>query len=105
MIEVIIAFINQYIELPYLVLFVFLTYGLKDLFVSLVRGIIGMQVPIKYVVFYIATALALPYWYIADMVESPTNPMKLLVTYAVGTSLYDMILDGLISRIGTWIKG
>lgn len=101
-----ITIINQWIEWPYLLVFVFFTYGLKELFVSLVRGVTGMQVPVKYVVFYIATALAWPYWYVVTtMIGESVNPLKLLITYAVGTSLYDMVLDGLVNRIGKWIKG
>lgn len=82
------AFVEHYIHLPYLVVFVLLTYALRDLVCALLSGLFRRNVPTKYAVFIFATFVAIPFWFYTD-------PIRLLVTYAVGTSFYELIIQSL----------
>lgn len=97
MIEQLYPFLEQYIHLPYLVVFVLLTYGLKDVATLVTRNLTGVNVPTKYAVFIFATLLAAPFWFYVD-------PLRLLVTYAVGTSFYDLIIEATVDGIKNWIN-
>lgn len=95
--------VEQYIHLPYLVLFVLFTYSLKDLVVSIVSGLVSLftktpkLLPAKYAVFVFATILAVPFWFYTD-------PIRLFITYAVGTSFYELIIEALEGVIKKWLK-
>jgi hypothetical protein len=88
------TYINQYISFGYLVVFIFLSYGLRD-FVGQFVGLFSVQRNVKkYSVFAIATILA-PVWYYFF----GEDPLKLFVTFAVGTSLYELIIKAIVNKL------
>ncbi len=89
----IISTIGKYISFGYLIVFIFMSYGLRDFFDKIV-GIFSEDKKVrKYSVFVIATFLA-PIWYF----YFGEDLLKLFVTYAVGTSLYELIIRAVITK-------
>lgn len=87
------TYINQYISFSYLVVFIFLSYGLRDFFGNVIGLFTVNRKVRKYSVFIIATLLA-PLWFYFFK----EDPLKLFVTYAVGTSLYELIIRAVINK-------
>jgi hypothetical protein len=91
--------VANYISPVYLVCFVLLAYGTREPFGAIVlQAFPQAQKPKTWGVFLFATILAIPFYFIE-------NPIKLLVTYCVGTSFYDLIIDQVINRVTILIKG
>ena len=88
--------ISTNISFGYLITFIFLSYGLRDVTAQIMASFIPADIKKlrSYAVFLIATALA-PAWYFLF----GDNPMKLLITYSVGTSLYELIIQAIIRQL------
>jgi hypothetical protein len=78
--EIIFNQIATYIEIPYLLIFMFLSYLTKDL----VEKIITWEWRTVYTVLFIATIVAIPY----SLLEE-TTWIRMVITYAVGASLHE----------------
>ena len=95
-----IAHLPDYLSISYLLAFVMLSYGLR----GLVSEVIASFLPSKwlknvkpkqlrvYAVFIIALCLA-PVW----LYLFYEDPKKLIITYAVGTSLYELIIQRILN--------
>jgi len=90
----IMASIMAYLSLPYLVCFIFLAYGLRNITALVVAALTGSKKAMTWGVFIMATILGFV-WHFA-FGEDLT---KLFVTYAVGTSLYELIIQAVINKI------
>lgn len=85
---------SEYISFGYLIVFIFMSYGLRDFFDKIVGLFSENKKVRRYSVFVIATLLA-PIWYF----YFGEDPLKLFVTYAVGTSLYELIIQAVINKL------
>lgn len=92
MIDQMYELVGKYIYLPYLVSFISLTYGLKEPCTYILSKLFKRKVKVKYSVFLFATLLAIPFWVLAD-------PVQLLVTYAFGTAMYDLLIGLVVDKI------
>lgn len=90
----IVASIMAYLSLPYLAVFVLISYGLRELVGSIVFALTGAKKHVTYGVFVIATFVGVV-WHFAF----GEYLMKLFVTYAVGTSLYELIIQAVINKL------
>jgi len=88
-----VASIMTYLSLPYLAVFVLISYGLRDLVGSLVFALTGAKKHLTYGVFVIATIIGVVWHFVFN-----EDLAKLFVTYAVGTSLYELIIQAVINK-------
>ncbi len=101
------AFIDilmQWLSIPYLLAFVFLSYGFfkKTKIGELKLNIFKWQLTLSktWLVLIFAFIIAIPFYF---LLEGETNMvlMKLMISYSLGTSFYELIirrLDKLISK-------
>lgn len=73
----------QYIDVAYLVAFVFLSYTITKAFGKLLQKITKFEWKTVFTVLILATLIAIPF-----IIWTDTSWIKILVTYAVGTTLY-----------------
>ena len=78
--------IDAYISIPYLIIFILLSYTIKKYFNELLQKITKFNWKTVYTVLIIATVLAVPFIICTD--EGWVN---ILFSYAVGTSLHELI--------------
>lgn len=78
--------VSEYIDISYLVVFMMFAYLVKRNFQDLLDKITGMKWKPVYTVLIIATVVAIPFF-----IFTPDRWEKLLVSYAVGTSLHELI--------------
>lgn len=78
--------ISEYISIPYLIVFMMLSYLVKKNFHDLLNKITNMKWKSVYTVLIIATVLAVPF-----ILWTDTTWEKVLVTYAIGTSLHELL--------------
>lgn len=98
-------FINNYIDFPYLVLFLLLTMIFKNIIIGIVRGIAKKQVNVTHAVFIFATVMAIVYWVITThIMQLDTNPIKMFISYAIGTTFYEVIIEFIENQISRWRK-
>ena len=76
---------TEYVSFEYLVTFVFLSYLIKRYFSGLLAKLFKKPVPMVYVVLIIATILAIPF-----NLGAGVPWVKILISYAVGTSLHEL---------------
>lgn len=84
----------SHINLYYLVVFMALTYALKNPLTDLLGSILRVKVVKIWTVFIIGTVAAVPFWVLFNH-----DRMILLITWSVGTSLHDMIIKFLLQKI------
>lgn len=89
----ILASIMTHLSLPYLAVFVLISYGLRNLMGSLVFALTRAKKYVTYGVFVIALVIGIPWYFIFE-----EDPMKLVVTYAFGTSLYELIIQAVVNK-------
>jgi len=82
--------LDTYLSIPYLLMFMLLSYLVKKYFGTLLQKITKFQWKTVYTVLIIATLLAVPF-----LVFSEEGWMKIFITYAVGTSLHELIFGWL----------
>lgn len=101
MIDKLTEFIYEWVDLPYLCIFILLTYSIGDIVKMQVYAITGKMMRKRYTVFVVATFVAIVYWLLLalnnELVIDWNLPVKLLVTYAIGTALYGHIIDYVLS--------
>jgi hypothetical protein len=78
----------ELINLQYLIVFMLLSYGAKNMIAELLP-----KMNKTVIVFIIGTVLALPFW-----VYFKADKMQLLITYAIGTSLHELIIAWIIKK-------
>lgn len=98
--------VKQWVSFPYALTFIFLCYGIFKMIKvkKIVLNIFEREVKIskKYVVLILAFLVAIPFYFLIDG-EKNVVLMKLIVTYAIGTSIYELLikqLDNYLSNIG-----
>lgn len=82
------AQISVYISIPYLLIFMFLSYMVKKHFNHLLEKITRFEWKTVYTVLFIATLTAVPFLFWSD-----EGWMKIAVSYSVGTSLYELVFE------------
>ena len=91
-------FYTEYLVLPYIATFVFLTYGLRGIIETSLKNLGIKWFKTRYVVFVIALLFGLPFKYLGyDIVQ-------ILVSYAVGTSLYELVIDSLVKTASNFFN-
>ena len=78
--------IATYISVPYLLTFMLLAYFVKKYFGDLLKKITRFKWKCVYTVLILATLVAIPF-----AIWSDEGWLKLLFSYAVGTSLHELI--------------
>jgi hypothetical protein len=102
--------ITEWIEWPYLCMFILLTYQFRDILRNTLAYRFGFNIKRRYVVFIIATFMAIGYWFIHvcffpeyDAAESRGKLLvKLFFTYTTGTALHKIIIEWLVNAIGNF---
>jgi len=92
--ETIYSQITTYIEIPYLLILVLISYLIKKEFEDFLSLITGHRWRTVYTVLIISTLTGIAYYFAEEV-----TVMKLFVTYAVGTSLHDLIFRWLEKKI------
>lgn len=87
--------ITQYIDWPYLVVFMCLTYTCLNWLHSAIQYLTSRIIRKRLIVFLIGTVCAVPFWY-----EWKHDPINLLVTWSVGLSMHDYLVVLVIDAIG-----
>ena len=78
--------ISVYVSIPYLLVFMFLSYTVKKYFGDLLQRVTKFEWRTVYTVLIIATLVAIPF-----LLCSEEGWIKIIVTYAVGTSLHEIL--------------
>ena len=86
--------IINYVSVPYLLTFMFLAYTVKKNFGKLLQKITKFDWKSAYTVLAIATIVAIPF-----LIWTEETPVKIIVTYAVGTSLHELLFKFIESKI------
>jgi len=86
-----IAQLTGLIVWPYLIIFVLLSYVVKKAFGDLLVKITRFEWKPVYTVLIIATIVGIPYMIVMDIGWVPV-----LLTYTIGTSFHELILDKII---------
>ena len=84
--------IQKYISWPYMLVFMLFSYAFKGLLSKALR--INKTV----IVFAIGTLVALPFW-----LYFKYDPLQLLITYAAGTSLHELIIGFFINKVKAFL--
>lgn len=92
-------FITKYINIYYLIAFMAVTYSLKNTFHSALQWAFRHKVNKHFAVFLIGFIVALPFW-----LYFKHDKLVLLLTYAVGTSIHDLIIEYLIRKAKAKLK-
>lgn len=87
-------FITKYIDLYYLIAFMAVTYSLKNTFHAGLQWLFRHKVNKHFAVFLIGFLVALPFW-----LYFKHDKLVLVITYAIGTSIHDLIIAYLIKKI------
>lgn len=91
----------EYINIPYLISFILLSYGLRDIFAYFVCKVFPKTDRERtYGVFFIAIVVSIPFGLLWER-----DLLKLFVSYCVGTSLYELLISVIISAISKAFKG
>lgn len=77
-----------YVSVPYLLIFMLLAYFIKKYFEAGLTKLFGIKFHMVYVVLILATLLAVPFF-----IWSDEGVVKILATYAIGTSLHELIFQ------------
>jgi len=93
--------LQQYVSIPYLLTFILLSYALKDLGASVLVGLSSrIKFPKQTVVLLIGVFVGMVFFYAFG-----EDRIKLAVSYAVGTSMYDLVIDYIVGKIkGSIVK-
>jgi len=86
--------ITTYVSWPYLLTFMLLTYFVKVSFETALEAITKLRWKTAYTVLIIGTVLAVPFLFF-----TAEGWMKILVTYAVGTSLHELLGKAIEKKI------
>lgn len=97
-----------FIDPVYVVSFIMTSYGLRNLISDLVIKITGRPSKRKYGVFVIGLVMGVAFFYInkgvAEEAETAAVVKKLIASYAIGTSLYELIVKWIISTAQKKLK-
>ena len=77
--------INMYISVPYIVIFMLVSYMVKEYFEKVLNKITKIEWKTVYSVLLIAAIIAIPF-----IIFSNEGWQKIAVTYCVGTSLHEV---------------
>lgn len=86
--------IQKYIDIYYLIVFMCITYTLKNTFHQFLQWLFNTQVNKHLAVFVIGSLAAIPFLFYFKH-----DPLILLLTYSVGTSIHDLIIQFLIKMV------
>lgn len=84
----------QFIVWPYLALFILLSYLVKKNFGELLQKVTKFNWQPVYTVLIIATIVGIPYALLTDV-----GWVAILITYAIGTSFYEIIIEAIMKII------
>jgi hypothetical protein len=91
--QTIIELIKQWVSIPYLLTFVFLSYGFfkktNIKFIEIQKW--EWKIPKTWLVAIFAFILAIPFYFL-ESGESNIILMKLIISYSIGTSFYELIV-------------
>lgn len=87
------AQINMYISVPYIVIFMSLSYFVKEYFEMFLNKITKMEWKTVYSVLIIAAIVAIPF-----IIFSNEGWQKIIVTYCVGTSLHEVAFQWMTKK-------
>lgn len=85
---------QKYIDLYYLIVFMAVTYSMKNTVQAALQYFFKTRINKHFAVFFIGSVVALPFW-----LYFKHDTMILLVTYTVGTSIHDLIIRYLLDFV------
>jgi len=85
---------DTYLSMPYLLMFMFLSYLVKKYFGDVLQKITKFEWKTVYIVLAIATLLAIPF-----LICSDEGWVKIFITYAVGTSLHELVFKWIEKKL------
>lgn len=80
--------VSVYINIPYLLIFVLLSYFVKHYFGELLQKITKFEWKCVYTVLIIATIFAVPF-----LIWTETSWVQIIFSYALGTTLHELIFN------------
>lgn len=87
--------IQQYVSISYLLTFILLSYALKDLTAAILSGVFKtIKYPKQTGVLIIGILVGVIFFYVFG-----EDRIKLAVSYAVGTSMYDIIINWIVGKL------
>lgn len=97
--EQLILSIQKYIDIYYLIVFMCITYTLKNTFHAFLQWVLRTEVNKHFAVFVIGSLAAIPFLFYFKH-----DPLILLLTYSVGTSIHDLIIQFLIKMVNNFFN-
>jgi len=95
--------ISKFIDARYMIVFMAMTYALKDELTLTLGYVLKIQAPKVFpkiwTVFIIGTLTAVPFWFFFG-----GDKMILLISWAVGTSLHDLLIERVIRLVKKKLK-
>jgi len=91
--------VSLYVCVPYLLIFMLLSYLIKSNFRDVLDMITGHRWRTVYTVLIIATIMAVPF-----LLFSEYNWVQILFSYTLGTSLHELIFKWIDHKIVQWLK-
>ena len=86
--------IMGYISVPFLIIFMFLSYFIKKYFGTVLQKITRFDWKTVYTVLALATLVAIPF-----IIFSDESFISLVITYCVGTSAHELIFSKIEKKI------
>ena len=94
-----IEIVKQWISIPYLLAFIFLSIGIfektKLKFIELNLFKKEVKITKKYLVLILAALVAVPFYFLLEG-ETNTIIMKLIISYTLATSCYELIIKRIV---------
>lgn len=87
--------IAQYIDAVYMLTFILLSYAITKTFGRLLQKITKFTWKTAYTVMALATIIAVPF-----LLWTDTNWVKILFSYAAGTTLYEIVFKFIGNKVG-----
>jgi len=86
--------VDLYISIPYLAVFMLLSYSVKKYFGEMLQKITRFDWKTVYTVLALATLVAIPF-----VIFSDESFVSLVITYCVGTSAHELIFNKIEKKI------
>ena len=89
----------QFIVWPYLLIFILLSYLIKKNFADLLQKVTKFEWKPVYTVLVLATLVGIPYG-----IWGEANWIQIVITYALGTSFYELFLYAIVEAVKKLVK-
>jgi len=91
--------LSAFIVWPYLLIFILLSYLVKNAFGDLLQQVTRFEWKPVYTVLILATLVGIPYGFFGDVTW-----IQIVITYALGTSFYELFLEAIVKAVTALVK-